>query len=147
MLLINGYHIMNKMGKETAYVVFEKGFEYNDEIYHEVDASGGAPKRVTFSKVDASKLVVELNRKFMRGCNIGHYAYDIEELCDPLDLEVLFTKNDWKYDSYNLCIPDEANDNQIDELLKLINLTFFDYQEVELDMISFRDRQIDNTIE
>lgn len=139
---------MNKMGKETAYVVFEKGFEYNDEIYHEADVNGGAPKRVTFSKDDARRLVDELNRKSIRGCDIRNYAYDIEDLCDPLKLEAFFIKHGWKWDEdmYDVCIPEEATDEQLDELLDIISLSFFDYQEVELDMISFRDRQIDNTI-
>ncbi len=136
------------MKRETAYVVFEKGFEYNDEVYHEAEVNGGAPKRVTFSKDDANRLVVELNRKSIRGCDIRSYAYDIEDLCDPLKLEELFTKNGWKWDDdmYDVFIPEEATDNQLDELLEIISLSFFDYQEVELDMTSFRDRQIDNTI-
>jgi len=63
-------------------------------------------------------------------------------------LKAVFEKNGWSWDEehYDIKVPDDATDAQIDEVSKMISLSFYDYQEVDLDMTSFRDRQIDSAI-
>jgi len=136
------------MKNNKAYVIFEKGFEYNDEVYSETESGGGNPQKVTFSKEDAKKLVMELNRKELRGCDIRNYTYDLDDLCDPVKLKAVFEKNGWQWDDehYDIRVPNDATDAQVDEISKMVSLSFYDYQEVDLDMTSFRDRQIDSAI-
>ena len=44
-----------------AYVILQKGFEYNDEVYSENDGGGGNPQIICFSKEDAKAKVEQLN--------------------------------------------------------------------------------------
>ena len=43
---------------KKVYVILKKGFEYDDNIYNEVD--GGNPSLVVFDKEDADQKVYEL---------------------------------------------------------------------------------------
>jgi hypothetical protein len=131
------------MKKLTAYVVFEKGYEYNDEIYHLPDVSGGDPKRVTFSKEDAKNLITVLSRDSFRGLDIGNYTYDLKDVVDEISLKEIFKINKWKWDEDNLTVPEKATDEQIDEVMKFIDLQFYDFQEVEMDIASMRNAKIE----
>ena len=44
-----------------AYVILRKGFEYDDNIYHEYEGGGGSPDMIVFSKEDAIRKVEEMN--------------------------------------------------------------------------------------
>ncbi len=135
------------MKKLIGYVVFEKGFEYDDEINRASESPGGDPKTVTFSKKEAKKLIFELNRESFRGCNIGHYTHDLSDLVDVVALEAIWTKNKWKWDPdhYELDIPKNATDEQVDEITSIVDLNFYDFQEVEMDLASMRNAQIERT--
>ncbi len=132
------------MKKLTSYVVFERGYEYNDETYNAPESPGGDPKRVTFSKEDAIKLVKELNRESFRGLYLGQYCYEISEIVDDVEtLKQIFKDNKWKWDEDEVTIPEKATNEQLDIVVDMINLSFFQYQEVELDIASMRNAQIE----
>lgn len=85
------------------YVVLEAGFEYNDEIYHRAESSGGTPvkafklERRAKEYADNKNLerVIEECRptsKWSRGGGLGDYGYDWEDILKPEGVEVL---NKW----------------------------------------------------
>lgn len=129
-----------------CYVIFERGFEYNDEIYSEPDSGGGTPKKVFFSKKEAIDEVNRLNASELKGCCLSNYAYDLSDICDISKLQSAYEKFDWKFDDEYLEIPSNATSEQIDEIAKYIDIDFFDYQEVDADMATFRNEQIDNVV-
>lgn len=132
------------MSKIISYVVFERGYEYNDETYNSLESPGGDPKRVVFSKEEAIKLVTELSRDSFKGLCIGHYSYELSDLVDTDLLKSVFETNKWKWDEDEVTIPEKATNEQLDEVIGMIDLKFFDYQEVELDMSSLRNLRIDS---
>jgi hypothetical protein len=62
---------------KKVYVILKKGFEYDDNIYNEVD--GGKPSLVVFDKEDADQKVYELNIQEYKEVNITDYGYGIDE--------------------------------------------------------------------
>lgn len=135
-----------------GYVVMEKGFEYNDEINSSTD--GGFPKKIYFN-VDAVKSAVKnLNLEKLKSESITDYAYDLEDVLS-VDVEKFEEflkrvdenhggkepkKNSWIDDTY--MIHPKATNEELAEFEKMITLSFYEYVEVEVDVESFRDNQI-----
>jgi spore germination protein YaaH len=140
-----------------AYVILRKGFEYDDNIYNSYDGGGGTPDTIVFSKEDAIKKVEELNIEEFKTESITNYSYDIEDVLN-VDYETYDNFNKKLVEKYgpipkkdiwssneNVLHPNATNEEAI-EYDKMINLTFFEYHETNMDMQSFREQRINETL-
>ena len=140
-----------------AYVILRKGFEYDDNIYSEYDGGGGSPAMVVFSKEDAIRKIEELNIQEFKDENIANYSYDIEdvlnvELREYEDLNkalvekygVIVKKDIWTSNE-NVLHPKATKEEAI-EYSNMINLSFFEFKETNMDMQSFREQRINETL-
>jgi hypothetical protein len=140
-----------------AYVILRKGFEYDDNVYSGYDGGGGTPDTIVFSKEDAIKKVEELNIEEFKTENITNYSYDIE---DVLNVErhqyddfnetlvekygVIEKKDVWTSNE-NVLHP-KASKEEAKQYEKMVNLTFFEYIETNMDMQSFREQRINEAL-
>lgn len=139
-----------------AYVIMQKGYEYDDNIYNPVE--GGTPQKVFFNKEDA---YIEKNRleiKTMKEMDITSYTYSIEdELNVEIDeltsfLESLNEKygkpapvNKWdSLGEYQL--NPMASDEEAKKFLSMHSIRFYEVVEVDVDVTSLRDTQIDRIL-
>jgi hypothetical protein len=140
-----------------AYVILRKGFEYDDNIYHEYDGGGGTPDMVVFSKEDAIKKVEELNIEEFKTENIVNYSYDMEDVLTvdidtynnfnkslvekygPIEKKDIWTSNE------NVLHP-KATKEEARQYDKMVNLSFFEFKETSMDMQSFREQRINETL-
>jgi hypothetical protein len=140
-----------------AYVILRKGFEYDDNIYNSYDGGGGTPDTIVFSKEDAIKKVEELNIEEFKTESITNYSYDIEDVLN-VDYETYDNFNKKLVEKYgpipkkdiwssneNVLHPNATNEEAI-EYAKLVDLTFFEYVETNMDMQSFREQRINETL-
>jgi hypothetical protein len=140
-----------------AYVILRKGFEYDDNIYNSYDGGGGTPDTIVFSKEDAIKKVEELNIEEFKTESITNYSYDIEDVLN-VDYETYDNFNKKLVEKYgpipkkdiwssneNVLHPNATNEEAI-EYDKMVSLTFFEYQETNMDMQSFREQRINETL-
>ena len=140
-----------------AYVILRKGFEYDDNICNSYDGGGGTPDTIVFSKEDAIKKVEELNIEEFKTESITNYSYDIEDVLN-VDYETYDNFNKKLVEKYgpipkkdiwssneNVLHPNATNKEAI-EYDKMINLTFFEYHETNMDMQSFREQRINETL-
>ena len=68
-----------------GYIVLQKGFEYNDEVYSETESGGGHPQKIYFNRETALEEVKRLNIKEFKETNISLYSYDIEDICEDIE--------------------------------------------------------------
>lgn len=140
-----------------AYVILRKGFEYDDNIYSSYEGGGGTPDTIVFSKEDAIKKVEEMNIEEFKNESIHNYSYDIED-CLNVDRQ--------QYDDFNKALVEKygaiekkdvwsstenvlhpkATKEEALEYDRMVNLTFFEYVETNLDMQSFREQRINETL-
>jgi hypothetical protein len=140
-----------------AYVILRKGFEYDDNIYNSYDGGGGTPDTIVFSKEDAIKKVEELNIEEFKTESITNYSYDIEDVLN-VDIEEYEEFNKKLVDKYGIIekkdvwtsnenvLHPKATKEEAVEYAKLVNLTFFEYTETNMDMQSFREQRINETL-
>ena len=138
-----------------VYVILQKGFEYNDEVYTE--GEGGNPKIVCFSKEDAKSKVEQLNFDEYKKRSLSEYTYDLEDVLS-VDVEEyekfneslvekygpIITTNRWD-DDENILHP-KASVEESKEYCKMTTLSFYDVVETEVDMESYRDYKIGEII-
>jgi len=139
-----------------AYVIMQKGYEYDDNIYNPTE--GGTPKKVIFNKEDAYLEKDRLEIKYMKETDIASYTYSIEdELNIPFEevtgfLESLNDKygkpapvNRW--DSFGeFQLNPMATDEESNKFLSMHSLRFYEVVEVDVDVTSLRDTQIDRIL-
>jgi hypothetical protein len=140
-----------------AYVILRKGFEYDDNIYSSYDGGGGTPDTIVFSKEDAIRKVDEMNiEEFKTEC-ITNYSYDIEDVLN-VNQDEYYEFNEKLVEKYgaiekkdvwtsneNVLHP-KASKEEAKEYSKMVNLTFFEFKETNMDMQSFRDQRINETL-
>jgi hypothetical protein len=140
-----------------AYVVLQKGFEYNDEVYSQSESGGGHPHKIFFTEEAARQEVKRMNLKEFKETNITEYSYDIEDICDdPDELLNLCNSLKEKYgeidskDKWNS--PDEyrlhpmANDEECEEYSKMVDLHFYQMVQVEVDQQDFRESKLQQVL-
>jgi succinate dehydrogenase flavin-adding protein (antitoxin of CptAB toxin-antitoxin module) len=118
-----------------GYALQEVGWEYNDEYYLPID--GGNVKKVFFNKERAEK---ECFKKTIELCkkeyiNLADYlGYDCDHLSDE-DLEKISEIFGEKYDNiYSYVLETrELTEEQIEQVLKILQITFFNVVEVEIE--------------
>lgn len=142
-----------------AYVILQRGFEYNDEIYSNNEPGSGFPQTVFFTKPGALEQTRKLNIEEFKTTNISDYCYDIEDICDDVEkLKELVKQFKQKYgdcpppklvwerkpDEWRLH-PD-VTDEEAKQYTKLINLEFYEVIETEVDVQDMRESKIENII-
>jgi len=141
---------------KKAYVILKKGFEYDDNIYNEVD--GGKPSLVVFDKEDAEQKVYELNIQEYKQLNITDYGYGIDEVL-KVDEEVYFDFNKSLVEKYGKItkqgswdrteskLHPMANDEESKKYAKMLEISFYEVVETDLDMKSYRDTKINSILD
>ena len=141
---------------KKAYVILKKGFEYDDNIYNESD--GGTPNLIVFSKEDAQLKVNELNIQELKNCSISEYSYDMEDILnveiDEYDKfnESLNTKygkpeskNRW--DSFENKLHPMANEEEANQYIKMVSISFYEAVETDIDVQSLREKQVTSILD
>lgn len=140
-----------------AYIIMEKGYEYDDSIYTPLE--GGTPKKVFFNRADALLEKERLEIKLMKETEITYYSECIE---DQLNVEIDEVKsfleslnnkygkpnplNRW--DSFGeFQLNPMASDEESKKFLKMHSVRFYEISEVEVDLPSLRDAQIDRILQ
>lgn len=139
-----------------AYIVMKKGYEYDDNIYNETE--GGIPKTVCFSKDDAISKVKELNVKEYQTSSITDFSYEYED-CINVEWDVFEKFNQslvekygevtkkYAWDNYENRLHPSANEDEVDEYCKMVTVSFYEVIEVDVDMSSWRDNQLNQIID
>lgn len=138
-----------------AYVLMQKGYEYNDEINNPTE--GGHPTKIFFSKKDAEEKVIELNINEFKQTNLEEYTYDMEDICSDVDslkeyvkslnekYGVPTPKNKWdRPDEYRLNA--KATEEEGKKYASMVDITFYEISTVDVDVASFRDFKIDEIL-
>lgn len=139
-----------------AYIIMKKGYEYDDNIYNPTD--GGFPQKVFFNREDAEKELKKLEILEMKSTDISNFAYDIKEELNVEEAEFLeFNKS--LNEKYGLPTPkyswdkpseyqlnNKASEEESQKYLEMVQIRFFEIEEVEVDKASFRDWKIESII-
>jgi len=137
----------------NAFVILQKGFEYNDEIYSQSESGGGNPHKIFFTREGCSEEVERMNIKEFKETNITQYSYDIEDICDDPEELLEFCKAlEEKYGKMESTdrwdSPDEyrlhkmATDEESKKYRDMVNLYFYEMVEVEVDQQDLRESKI-----
>jgi hypothetical protein len=141
---------------KKAYVVLKKGFEYDDNIYCEIE--GGNPSLIAFDKKGAEQKVYELNIKEYKQVNINNFSYQLDDLLN-VDVEVYENFNKSLIEKYGeinkIAIWDRtdnrlhpmANDEESKNYSEMVNLDFYEVVETDIDMESYRETKINSILE
>jgi len=141
---------------KSAYVVMEKGFEYNDEIYYESDGGGGHPSKILFTKEASDAEVERLNIEEIRKNQLYYYYNDIEDICDdPEELKEYCDSLNEKYgeeevksrDNNEYRLHSLATFEEAKKYYDMINISFYESVEVEIDQQDMREAKISNVLE
>jgi len=138
-----------------AYVILEKGYEYDDNIYNQTD--GGDPRLICFSKEDAEQRIKELNIKEYKTTSIRNYAYDVSEILnvDLAEYEAFQKEMNDKYgkvkskyscDSDEFKLHESANEEEALRYQRMVDISFYEYKETDIDVQSHRDKKINDIL-
>lgn len=125
-----------------GYVILEIGWEYNDETYNSGNYGEKyeAPKEIFLDKDRAEKIINKKNIDAFKNRELGVYlGEDIEYylskgfsdddlykyIKETFDVEL---NEDW----FNFSVPEDATDEQVEGLMKIIKLRFFTLKEVSI---------------
>jgi hypothetical protein len=136
---------------EKAYVILKKGFEYDDNIYSE--SEGGSPSLIVFSKEDAQLKVKELNAKEYKQCSLNEYSYDLEdslsvdlseydEFNESLNTKYGKPESKNRWESFENRLHPMANEEETEKYMKMVNLSFYEAVETDIDVRSYREKKI-----
>ena len=141
---------------KKAYVILKKGFEYDDNIYNEVD--GGNPSLVVFDKEDAEQKVYELNIQEYKEVNITDYGYGLDEVL-KVDEDVYYDfnkslvekygeiKKQGRWDRTESRLHPMANDDESKKYSKMLEISFYEVVETDIDMQSYRETKINSILD
>jgi hypothetical protein len=141
---------------KKAYVILKKGFEYDDNIYNESD--GGTPNLIVFSKEDAELKVNELNIEELKNCSISEYSYDMEDILnveideydkfnESLNKKYGKPKSENRWDSYENKLHPMANEEEANQYIKMVSITFYEAVETDIDVQSLREKQVSSILD
>ena len=136
-----------------GYIILQKGFEYNDEVYSEPENGGGHPKKIYFNRENALSEVKRLNIKDFKETNISLYSYEIEDICeDPEELldfcKSLIEKYGEIPSENNFDVPDEyrlhpnASVEESEKYMDMVYISFYELSEADFDDQDIRDSKL-----
>lgn len=137
-----------------SYILMEKGYEYDDNYYNPVD--GGIPKKVFFDIKDAEAEHLKLEIKNFKNTDITSYMYDIEDYLNVSkevfenyinSLNEKYGKPNKKaWESGEFQLNESATEEEAKKYFDMISLRFFEISEVEVDIPSLRNHQIEQIL-
>lgn len=141
-----------------SYIILQKGYEYNDEIYSESDSGAGHPQKVFFNRESAQKECQRLDILEFKKTNITEYTYDIEDIlnCDESELLEFCNSLNEKYgkpesssrwdrpDDFRL--NEKASEEESMKYANMVGISFFSVEECDVDVQDLRDYQINQVI-
>jgi hypothetical protein len=141
-----------------SYIILQKGYEYNDEIYSESDSGAGHPQRVFFNRESAQKECQRLDILEFKKTNITEYTYEIEDIlnCDESELLKFCNSLNEKYgkpesnsrwdrvDDFRL--NEKASEEESVKYANMVGISFFSVEECDVDVQDLRDYQINQVI-
>jgi len=138
-----------------AYVLIEKGYEYDDNYYNEHGDGGGNPKTVLFDKDFAKSKCRDLEIKRHKTENISEYCpggiedyvdnvEEFEKFLDSLIQKYGPIKKQSKWDTINKYrLHPLSNREEEDKYLSYLDgYLFYDICETDIDKESLRDSQV-----
>ena len=141
----------------NAYVVLQKGYEYNDEVHSQAESGGGHPHKIFFTQEGAREEVERMNINEFKNTNISEYFYDVDEVCDDPDELLNFcnllnekygkieSKDRWSQpDEYRL--HPMANDEESKKYANMVDLVFYEMVQVEVDQQDLRESKLQELI-
>ena len=125
---------------KKGYVILEIGWEYNDETYHTSNygTTYEAPTTVYTDLEKAKEKAKELEYKSFRGEMIFIYGYEIEDILTVdtatfvKEWNEMFNKELDLEDYWNDEVPRDATDEQIEKLMEMVNVRFYEVKEIEI---------------
>lgn len=138
-----------------AYVILQKGFEYDDSIYNETE--GGNPSLVVFSKEDAKKKVDELNIKKFKECCLHEYSYELSDILN-VELEEYERFNESlnekygkpnsnsRWDSFENRLHPNADEDEIQKYVNMVSMSFYEAVETDIDQSSYRNEKLNEIL-
>ena len=141
-----------------SYIILQKGYEYNDEIYSESDSGVGHPKKVFFNRESAQKECQRLDILEFKKTNITEYTYDIEDIlnCDESELLEFCNSLNEKYGKPELSsrwerpddfrLNEKASEEESMKYANMVGISFFSVEECDVDVQDLRDYQINQVI-
>jgi hypothetical protein len=141
---------------KKAYVILKKGFEYDDNIYNESD--GGTPNLIVFSKEDAQLKVNELNIQELKNCSISEYSYDMEDILnveigeydkfnESLNTKYGKPESKNRWDSFENKLHPMANEEEANQYIKMVSISFYEAVETDIDVQSLREKQVSSILD
>jgi hypothetical protein len=118
------------------FIIRNQGFFYTDEYFAPGEVFKQVVKKTFKTKAAAEKARLELVRKWVRSEPIGNYVFDDREATDAIwkylrkQWPGSFDGKEWLMD---VEIPEDATDEQVDEIVKRMGVTFAEVFEVEAD--------------
>jgi hypothetical protein len=118
------------------FIIRSQGFFYTDEYYATGDTFKQVIKTTYETKAAATKACSALIRTWVRSEPIGNYVFDDD---DAIEAIVAYFREQWPEEhgesswDFELTIPEEATDKQVDEIVKRMDVTFAQVFEVDGD--------------
>lgn len=139
-----------------AFILMEKGYEYDDNYYNETE--GGNPKKIFFNREEAELERKKLDLERFKNESIRNYTYDIDDVI--LDEEAFTKLTDSLLEKYgkptfahrwqsleDYQLHPDANEEESNSYMKLVDFSFYEVRKVEVDKASFRNHQIDSVLD
>ena len=116
------------------YVIRNQGFFYTDEYYAPGKTFKQVSKKTYGTKAAADNACAKLIRAWVRDEPLGNYLFDDGAAIDNVVkyMQSQFPDEGIEWD-YELTIPEEATDKQVDEIVKRMDVTFAQVFEVDGD--------------
>jgi hypothetical protein len=138
-----------------AYVLVKKGYEYDDNIYNEID--GGTPKLIIFGQEEVKEKVKKANIEEFRNISIHDYGYDMSEILNVDQNQYLeFNKSlvekygpiktQYSWHNTEYMLHTSANEEECDNYLKMVNIRFYEAVETDIDLQSYREHKLSEII-
>lgn len=118
------------------FVIRNQGFFYTDEYYAAGEVFKNVARETFETKAAAESACAALIREWVRSEPLGNYLFDDGAAIANV---LSYLRETWPEDlgdiewEYELYIPEEATDHQVDEIVKRMNVTFAQVFEVEED--------------
>lgn len=141
-----------------AFVLMEKGYEYDDNYYNPTD--GGSPQKIFFDYDQALIEKIKLDIKKFKAHSFESYVYyeDIEYVIEDMNKFKKFNEklkekygepaytNPWnRLEEYQL--HPSANEEESNEFVRMVDFSYYEVQEVDVDKNSFRNHQIESVLD
>lgn len=117
-----------------TFILRNQGFFYTDEYYAPGEVFKQVVKRTFETRAAAEQELAALVRRWVRSEPIGNYVFDDNAAVNAVfaylrqEWPDTFAKHEWLFDAE---IPDDATDEQVDEIVKRMGVTFAEVFEVD----------------